>query len=192
MSESINYRICDLENQMNQYIVITVAGTDRVGLVDQITKILLEYNSNVEESRMARLGGEFAAIILISIPEKKVKDLAKGLEKLEKLSLTVSSKITQTSDTRRFEGYVPYEIYVTGADQEGIVHRVSHYLSENGINIETLESSVVNAPTTGTPLFSMHGIVQAPAKITLIELRKRLNEIGNEMGTDIDIKMLVK
>ena len=89
-------------------------------------------------------------------------------------------------------GYVPYEIHVTGADQEGIVHRVSHYLSENGINIETLESSVVNAPTTGTPLFSMHGIVQAPVKITLSELRKQLNEIGDEMGTDIEVKLLIK
>lgn len=174
---------------MNQNIVITATGPDRVGLVDQITRILLEYNANVEESRMARLGGEFAAVILVSIPEKNVQDLPKGLEKLEKLSLTISSKITQITDAKRFEGCVPYEIRVTGADQEGIVHRVSHYLSENGINIETLESSVTNAPTTGTPLFSMHGIIQTPAKITLSELRKRLNEIGNEMGTDIEVKM---
>ena len=172
--------------------MITTTGPDRIGIVKQITEILLQYNANVEESRMARLGGEFAAVILVSVPENKTKEWTKVLEKLKELSLTVTSKITRVTDNKRFEGYVPYEIDVTGADQEGIVHKVSHYLSENGTDIETLETSVINAPTTGTPSFSMHGIVQAPAKISLNELRKQLTQIGNDMGTDIFIKMLVK
>ena len=177
---------------MNQYMVITTTGPDRVGIVDRITEILLEYDANVEESRMARLGGEFASIILVSVPEKNTKELTKGLENLKKISLTISTKTTQMTDAKRVEGYVPYEITVTGADHEGIVHRVAHYLSENGINIETLDTSVVHAPITGTPLFSMHGIVQAPAKITLNELRKNFTLIGNEMGTDIELKTMVK
>ena len=172
--------------------MITATGPDQVGIVDKITEVLLEYGANVEESRMARLGGEFAVIILISIPEKNIIELPKGLEKLKKFQLSCSCKATKLTDTKRFEGYVPYEVIVIGADHEGIVHRVAHYFSENGINIETLETTVTNAPTTGTPLFSMHAIAQVPAKIPLNLLRKNLIQIGNEMGTDVEVKMMVK
>ena len=54
---------------MRKNIVFTLTGTDRTGLVEEITKLLLDLGGNVETSRMARLGGEFAVLMLVSIPE---------------------------------------------------------------------------------------------------------------------------
>lgn len=42
---------------MKQYAVLTAIGKARIGIVDQLTTVLLEYHSNLEESRVAALSG---------------------------------------------------------------------------------------------------------------------------------------
>ena len=45
---------------MRKNIVLTLAGHDRIGIVERITKEVLNGGGNIVGSRMARLGGEFA------------------------------------------------------------------------------------------------------------------------------------
>jgi glycine cleavage system transcriptional repressor len=59
------------------------------------------------------------------------------------------------------------------------------------MNIETLDTRVTKAPITGTPLFSMQAIVQAPPDLTLAQLRQKLAEVGDELGVDIEVKLPV-
>jgi len=52
---------------MTAHFVFTLAGPDRIGIVDHVTEKVLQKNGNIEESRMARLGGDFTMIVMISI-----------------------------------------------------------------------------------------------------------------------------
>ena len=45
---------------MNKYMVITVIGADRPGLVELLARTLVAHNANWLESRMANLAGRFA------------------------------------------------------------------------------------------------------------------------------------
>ena len=49
---------------MRKNIVFTLTGSDKIGIVEEVTKVFLDHNGNVETSRMARLGGEFAILML--------------------------------------------------------------------------------------------------------------------------------
>ncbi len=171
-----------------QHYVITGTGPDRVGLVSQLTRGLTDLGANVEESRMARLGGEFSIILLIALPEDKAKKLQPALEKIP---LEFHIKLTTPFITEEYTGYVPYEILVTGADHEGIIHSVSDYLSKKKINIVSLETEVIPAPVTGTPMFTMHILIHAPAIQQLSALRRELARIGDELGTDIEVRIPV-
>ena len=53
---------------MKRNFVLTLTGPDRIGIVDRVTGLLLDRGGNVETSRMARLGGEFAVLMLVSLP----------------------------------------------------------------------------------------------------------------------------
>jgi glycine cleavage system transcriptional repressor len=172
-----------------EYLVLTVVGPDRRGTVEKITAAVLDYQANIEESRMARLGGEFAVIMLLSLPAGQEKDLVAGLERLQEQGLTVIARQTDLSRLEKFQGYVPYEISVIGADHEGIVHRVARYLAAERVNIEKVDTRVTQAPVTGTPLFSMFTMVQAPPELSLSLLRQKLAELGDELGIDIEVKL---
>ena len=128
-----------------EYLVTTIVGPDRRGIVEKITAVTLDYQANIEESRMARLGGEFAVIMLLSLPGERKKDLLTGLDSLAEHGLTIITRQTSLSRLERFQGYVPYEISVFGADHEGIVHSVAQYLTSERMNIETMDTHVTKA-----------------------------------------------
>jgi len=177
---------------MKKDMVITILSEDKPGIVERITDVLLKYEANLEESRMARLGGEFAGIMLITLDESRTDELAAAMEALKEHSLNVIAKVTDPGVAERYADYVPYEITVSGADHEGIVHGIAEYLAAQGANIEELSTGVTNAPITGIPLFNMHTIVEVPPKIGTTELREKLAYIAEEQGVDIEIKLLVK
>lgn len=174
-----------------QYLVVTTVGPDRRGIVKKITDVIVNHHANIEESRMARLGGEFAVIMLVSLPGEKEEDLLTELNDLKEHGLTVISRATNMSRVEKFQGYVPYEISVVGADHEGIVHSVVHYLFLEQIQVETMDTHVTKAPTTGTPIFSMQASVQVPPAVSLSQLRHKMEEVGDELGVDIEVKLPV-
>ena len=55
-----------------------------------------------------------------------------------------------------------------------------------------METHVTKAPVTGTPLFSMQAEVQAPPEISLPQLRDKLEELGDQLGVDISVKLPIK
>jgi glycine cleavage system transcriptional repressor len=173
------------------YLVVTTIGPDRRGTVEKITGTMVKHSANIEQSRMARLGGEFAVIMLLSLPNEKLHGLLQELEFLKSEGLTLITQETDLSRLKRFEGFVPYEISVIGADHEGIVYNVAHYLASERINLETIDTQITEAPHTGTPLFSMHATMQVPPDLTLGQLRRKLADIGDELGVDIEVKLLV-
>ncbi len=171
---------------MKSYFVVTITCPDRPGIVERITEILVEQGANWEESRMARLGGEFAGMVLVSVAPDKAEPLAAALRGLADQQLTVVVKPTQPADDVAAGGLL-YELRLTGADHEGIVHKVSAYLARQGINVEAMETDVVPAPVTATPLFQMEAQIKVPAQLTLAELRGNLDRIGDELGVDIEV-----
>lgn len=61
--------------------VITVVGSDRVGILAKISGICAEVGVNIEEVTQSILRGTFAMIMIISVPESGIAfgDLAERL-----------------------------------------------------------------------------------------------------------------
>ncbi len=177
---------------MRKKLVITVTTEDRPGIVERITEVLLEYGVNLEESRMSRLGGEFAGIMLTSIEENRVDELVAAFDALSGEGLSVTVKTANEACAMPQGRGIAYEIQLSGVDHEGIVHGVTDFLAQQGANIEDLATDMIHAPLTGTPLFNMRAVVLVPDTLGTIELRDRLNEVGDRLGVDILVKPLTR
>lgn len=173
---------------MRNQLLVIATGEDRPGIVARLSEVFVKHGANVEESRMANLGGEFAAIALITIPLEKVSGLQNELKTLADETISVTTKPTRPIDPQRFSSFTSFHITLSGADHEGIVHRVSAYLRDHAINIQSMETEVVHAPVTGMPLFQMKAYVMAPPSISLSDLQAQLRAIGNEESVEISVE----
>ncbi|HYG76589.1 MAG TPA: ACT domain-containing protein [Planctomycetota bacterium] len=174
---------------MNYYAVLMAVGEDKPGLVDTISKFILDCGGNIEDSRMAILGGEFAMLILVTGQQQVIDRVIKGApEAGERSGLAIQAKLTRAPSDAVKRGTIPYSIEAFSMDHPGIVQRVASYLAERKINIRALDTRLANAPITGLPLFSLHAIVDIPATQNLVEIRRGLENIAVQHNIDIEMK----
>jgi len=82
---------------------MTLVGPDHVGIVDRVTKKILEFHGNIEESRMARLGGDFSMLLLISVTEDKREALIEELQSIADRNITAVGKVKENSFSGQLE-----------------------------------------------------------------------------------------
>lgn len=159
-----------------KHLIIKGIGPDRPGIVSDISKFVTSSNGNIEESRMIRLGSEFSIIMLISIPDDSQDSLSVQLESIEGIKFY----LTPTRKLSSYE-YPNHIISVSGADNEGIVHKVTDSIASLGINIIEVITDTENAPVTGSTLFHMVSkIYLREDKVN--ELSEKLSEIETNFG----------
>lgn len=159
--------------ELRNYMVFTAVGPDRPGLVNEISSLIHEAGANLEDSRMAILGGEFALILLLSGPPDALERVKRCGARIESdLRLHCILKETSTPTTRG--DYLLYRIRVTGVDRPGIVQAIAGLLAGRGINLASLESRVSYAPLSGTPMFVLEADLQVPSRLDLSSLRADL------------------
>lgn len=169
------------------YVVLTAVGPDRPGLVNALASLIRDAGANIEDSRMAILGGEFAVILLISGSPgavERAKEIGVRIER----ELELRCILKETSPARSPSDYLPYRIDVSGADRPGIVEVIAAILAGRGINVASLESRLTHAPFSATPMFVLEASLEVPSKIVLSELRRELGSACEEENLDFRLE----
>lgn len=172
---------------MASSLVLTATGLDRPGLVRSVTEKIVAHNGNVEMSRMSRLGGEFAMLVLVTIPDDDVEAMLDDVRELEVRGLFARVRKTDSSTETAYEGYIPYDVKVSGADHPGIIHQVTHEMAQWNVNIEMMDTKVKDAPMSGAPLFTMNAVIYAPASVDFEDLSSSLDRLEDSLAVDIDV-----
>lgn len=175
------------------YLVLSCLGADRPGLVAEVTHYLTERGANVEDSRMAVLGGEFGILLLASGTPESLDAVERDTEILIKATgLTLLTRRTKSPEEHRRAATVPCVVAVDALDHEGIVRSVARALHGAGVNIVSLETTAYEAPVTGSQLFRMEARVDVPAGVTLARVRKAMDAVAESENLDIDVRSLIK
>lgn len=170
--------------------VITAVGPDRPGLVGRLTAPLLDSSSNVADSRMINLRGQFAIILLAEIPDGREAGVREALAEValeQGLALECHGPLESTTVESASLVGIPYRLRIFAMDQPGIVHRITDLLHRYGANVEELETRSQPRPQSGAPLFSLDARITVPAERAIRELREELAEICDELNCDLDL-----
>lgn len=172
---------------MNKHLVISALGKDRPGIVNELSKAILDCGGNVEDSRMTVLGGEFALILLVSGHWSAIGKLEHQLPVLEKkLELTLLARHTEPRGVRA--SMLPYTIDVVAMDHSGIVHDIAEFFATRQINIEEMSTWTYPAAHTGTAMFSMSMTVSIPATLNIGRLRQEFTEFCDSLNLDATLE----
>src|SRR5579863_7609797 len=113
-------------------IVMTIISPDRTGLVESVARAVAEHGGNWLESRMCRLGGEFAGILRVEIPAEKKAPLLSALQKLQANGLQII--VRDDSPTAEIGSGKLTKLEIVGSDRPGIVREITAALARANVN----------------------------------------------------------
>ncbi|HWQ90240.1 MAG TPA: ACT domain-containing protein, partial [Clostridia bacterium] len=140
------------------------------------------------ESRMSRLGGQFAGILRVEVPAQNQDGFQQALKNLETKGLKVVVQPDQPTTTTPSANYRSLEI--VGQDRPGIVREISRALAEYGVNVEELHTECSSAAMTGETLFTARASIRIPVSCNMSALRQELEKIAADLIVDISFSEL--
>jgi glycine cleavage system regulatory protein len=170
---------------MDTHFVLAVIGKDRPGLVNAVSETVTAGGGNWLDTRMASLAGQFAGILLVTVPTDRADALVVALRKLEAQGLRLI--IEKASGEAATTGST-FILDLVGLDRPGIVRDLSRILATQQVSISELETERVAASFSGEAMFKARARLQIPEGLGVEKLRTAIEGLANELMVDLNLE----
>ncbi len=164
------------------YLVLTVIGDDRPGLVGELSAAIAAHQGNWLESSMSHLAGQFAGIVRVAVPAAQAEALKAALDRLAALKVMAVSAAEKSAPAGR-----RLKLALVGHDRIGIVREVSQVLAKHAVNVEKLETHTASAPMSAETLFHAQAELFAGAGLDARVLKAELERLSDDLMVDITL-----
>lgn len=170
---------------MQTTLVITVLATDRPGIVNALSEILVAHKANWIDSRMANLADKFAGLVQISVPTDELDNLKGKLQALRdadnKLHIVMEEAVTVLEPLPRSK----LSLELVGADRPGIIDDITGVLSSLGVNINELVTEQREASMSAELLFYAKLTLGLPENVSDDDVRNSLEALSDQLMVDL-------
>jgi glycine cleavage system transcriptional repressor len=182
-----------MENQQSQreYALLIAWGSDRPGLLDEISAFLLERSGKIEEIKVVELGGHFTFLARVAGIDSAIEKVKRDLLSLESQShITATIQPYRADADRRGDGF-PYRFTAKGKGQATSMRKISHLMRVLNINIEDVKTRITGeAPQSGPASFELELLLSVPRTIPVTMLRDYLQHLCSETNTEWTLSAL--
>jgi glycine cleavage system transcriptional repressor len=161
-------------------VAVTVVGNDRPGIVAGVTQVLYEAGCNLLDASSTILHGHFSMMLIVLTPSDVVPEgLESDLNKVEE-ELGLRITVRAVEEAAREVGPATHMVSVYGADQPGIVYKVTRHLADTGVNITALSSRVIGSEDE--PVYALMLEVASESDVTT-----QLEGLRDEIDVDFSV-----
>jgi len=173
---------------MSNFVLLSISGRDRPGIVRDVAEALLGIQANIEDSSMTALRGRFTMMLIVGLPEEgSLAALRAALADLEqRTGLTLQSQALSDEEVQARAPTPDCVVTVSGADKPGIVHAVAECLGAESISIVDLSTRTMEAE--GDEMYMMALEVCAGEQVDA--LTAKLADISRRIHVDIEVHKL--
>lgn len=165
------------------YLIVTLIGDDRPGLVDVLARTVADHGGNWLESSMSRLAGTFAGILRVNVDSGAASALVEALEALDDVRVVVERSEAPVDEPDP----ATLSLSLVGNDRPGIVRDVFRVLATEQVNVEALETECVSAPMSAERLFRARAELHVPPGANVDDLREALERIADDLIVEISL-----
>jgi len=170
---------------MQTYLVLTVIGRDRPGLVNAVSETIAAGGGNWLDTRMATLAGQFAGMLLVEVAPEQADALVDSLKKLETEGLRL---LIERSAAAPQAGGRTVRLELIGLDRPGLVRDVSAVLAALQVSIVELESERESGSFSGEAMFKARARLRLPDDLEPDQLQMAVEALANELMVDLDLE----
>lgn len=171
---------------MNTSIVLTILAEDHPGIIKTVSRVLHRHGGSWTQSSMSSLAGQFAGILLASVPTVNSVACREELLGLESQGLHIIAHIGgQAAGVEQTRECV---LDLVGNDRQGIVHDITTVLANHNVNVRELETLVEPASMAGGELFRARAELLVPVSTDIDLLESELENLANDLMVDIRLE----
>ena len=171
---------------MNTSIVLTILAEDHPGILQTVSQVLHKHGGSWTQSSMSSLAGQFAGILLASVPTANSVACREELLGLESRGLHIVAHICgQAAEAVPTRECI---LDLVGNDRPGIVHDITTVLARHNVNVRELETVVESASMAGGELFRARAELLVPASTDIVALEGELENLANDLMVDIRLE----
>lgn len=161
-------------------VAVTVVGRDRKGIVAAVTEVLYGAGCNLLDATSTILRGHFSMMLIVTLPhgstaaalEEPLDDVAARLE------LSITARPVQEAGSALPQP--THMVAVYGADQPGIVFKVTKHLADSGVNITGLSSRLIGSEER--PVYALMLEVASEG-----DVGSGIDELRERIGMDVSV-----
>lgn len=169
---------------MASYLVLTIIGDDKPGLVERLSETVSRHGGNWLESNMSHLAGKFAGILRVSVDDAHVDALVQDLQRLSSILKLVVEKVSIDQPVQRQQ---TLRLTLVGNDRPGIIKEISRALAAQHVNVEELSSYISTAPMSGEALFNVNAVLKVPVDLDVTDLQAQLEKLADDLIVEISL-----
>lgn len=171
---------------MSTYLVLSVIGDDRPGLVEELSTVISAHQGSWREASMSRLAGKFAGIVEVDVPAARLAELKVALESIKALRITAETAGDVVEPRTRH-----LSLSLVGQDRIGIIKEVSQVLARHDVNVEELSTYTSAAPMGSGVLFHADAELRAATSLDAQALKADLERLSDELIVDVTLDEIV-
>lgn len=168
---------------MPQQLTLIASGADRPGILDEVSQYLFDRaGANIEDSKLLSMRGTFILMILLTTQDdaatERIREGLSALGRQSNITLELRDAGPLHGDGVTFR----YRFHARGADQAGILNKVSHLFRVLNVNIEDVHTHVGVVQSLPKPQFDLELLLSVPRETPLMKLKEYLGTICGELG----------
>lgn len=172
---------------MATFLVLTIIGDDKPGLVGLLSETISRHGGNWLESNMSHLAGKFAGILRVSVGDAEADALVNDLQGLSSVLKLLVEKVSLTEPEQRQRSL---RLSLVGNDRPGIIKEISRALASAQVNVEELSTQITTAPMSGESLFNAQAELKVPVGLDADALKARLEQLADDLIVEISLASL--
>jgi glycine cleavage system regulatory protein len=163
--------------------VITLLGSDRLGIVESFSKTVADHDGAWCESRIMQVDGQFGGVFQADVPDENADAFENSLESSfqPEFHLAVvrsNAAVVATPDRHSFG------ITVLCGDRPHLLHRFAQLCTAQQINILELQTNLRPAAMTGLLMFEIEATGDSPEPLDRSEFTAALEALGDDVVVD--------
>jgi len=168
---------------MANYLVVTAIGTDRPGIVNELTQLVIECHCNIVDSRLAVFGNEFTLILLLSGQWNAITRFENELS-ARSAQLELITLMKRTSDHTLVDYTAQMLIELDGQDAPGCIGQFTQFLAQKNVDLSSFRTKA----KSGYQQIQM--VINLDQNIDLLELRQHFTKLAQQLNLAICFKQL--
>ena len=171
---------------MKHQLIVTILGTDKVGILSHIASAVSETSCNILDSRQAIYGQDFSLTMILEGSQSSITKAELKIPQIcQQFDLLSMMKRTKQHCKQNLNHLV--DVQVSGEDTVGVIHKITSYLASHDVAVNAFRQKTYTNQDSQKEMMKCKLVASMPDGVDLQQLNQGFQVLMADIGLSGEI-----